>query len=105
MTTTLGQKIRKLRQDKGYSLDDLARETETSKSYLWELENRDERKPSGEKLTLIAQALDVTADYLLDEKANPDEAVLREAFFRKYNKLEADDKKKIKQMIDLWGKK
>ena len=69
------------------------------------MENRDTRKPSAEKLTRIAQALDVTTDYLLDESAAPDEVVVREAFFRKFSKLKAEDREKIEQMIDLWGKK
>ena len=105
MTTTLGDKLRRHRQEKGYSLDKLAEITESSKSYLWELENRDTRKPSAEKLTRIAQALDVTTDYLLDESAAPDEVVMREAFFRKFSKLKPEDQEKIQQMIDMWGKK
>ena len=51
MPSSLGDKIRKHRLEKGYSLDKLAKRTDSSKSYLWELENRDTRKPSGEKLT------------------------------------------------------
>ena len=35
MTTTLGDKLRRHRQEKGYSLDKLAEITESSKSYLW----------------------------------------------------------------------
>ena len=105
MTTTLGDKLRRHRQEKGYSLDKLAEITESSKSYLWELENRNTRKPSAENLTRITQALDVPTDYLLDESAAPDEVVMREAFFRKFSKLEPEDRKKIEQMIDLWGKK
>ena len=105
MTTSLGDKLRRHRQEKGYSLDKLAEITESSKSYLWELENRDTRKPSAEKLTRIAQALDVTTDYLLDESATPDEEVMREAFFRKFSKLKPEDQEKITDMIDLWSKK
>ena len=105
MTRTLGEKIRRHRQEKGYSLDKLAAITGSSKSYIWELENRDTRKPSGEKLTRIAQALSVTTDYLLDESAAPDEKVTREAFFRKFSKLDAEDQKKIEQLIEVWGKK
>ena len=105
MATSLGGKIRRHRQEKGYSLDKLAEITESSKSYLWELENRDTRKPSAEKLTRIAQALSVTTDYLLDESATPNEEVLKEAFFRKFSKLDIEDQKKIEQMIDVWGKR
>lgn len=105
MTTSLGEKIKRHRQEKGYSLDKLAELTESSKSYIWELENRDTRKPSGEKLTRIAQALEVTTDYLLDESADPDEKVVREAFFRKFSKLDPGDKKRVEDMIETWSKK
>lgn len=105
MTTSLGAKIKRHRQEKGYSLDKLAELTDSSKSYIWELENHDTRKPSGEKLTRIAQALEVTTDYLLDDSEEPSDEVLKEAFFRKFSKLEQEDQEKIKQMIDLWGKK
>jgi transcriptional regulator with XRE-family HTH domain len=105
MPSSLGDKIRKHRREKGYSLDKLAKTTDSGKSYLWELENRDTRKPSGEKLTRIAEALSVTTDYLLDESAEPNENILREAFFRKFNKLDPNDRKKIEQMIDAWRKK
>jgi len=105
MTAPLGAKIKRHRQEKGYSLDKLAELTESSKSYIWELENRDTRKPSGEKLTRIARALEVTTDYLLDESEEPSDQVLKEAFFRKFSKLDPDDQAKINQMIDIWGKK
>ena len=105
MTTSLGAKIKRHRQEKGYSLEKLAELTHSSKSYIWELENRDTRKPSGEKLTRIAQALSVTTDYLLDDSAEPGDEVLKDAFFRKFSKLAPEDQEKIEQMIDLWGKK
>lgn len=105
MTTSLSAKIKRHRQEKGYSLDKLAEITNSSKSYIWELENSDARKPSGEKLTRIAQALDVTTDYLLDDSEEPDAAVLKEAFFRKFSKLDPDDQVRISQMINMWGKK
>ena len=103
--TYLGEKIKRHRQEKGYSLGKLAELTDTSKSYLWDIETRDTCKPSGEKLARIAEALSVTTDYLLDEAAEPGNEVLREAFFRKFNKLEEEDQKKIEQMVDLWGRK
>jgi transcriptional regulator with XRE-family HTH domain len=39
MPSSLGDKIRKHRREKGYSLEKLAKLTDSSKSYLWELEN------------------------------------------------------------------
>ena len=103
MSMNLGEKIKALRTAKKLTLEQLAKKCESSKGYIWEIENRGTRKPSGEKLPLIAQALSVTTDYLLDESASPDEKVLQEAFFRKLRKLEDEDKKKIEQMVDMWG--
>jgi transcriptional regulator with XRE-family HTH domain len=102
---TLGEKLRRARDKKGYSLDDLAKLSGSSKSYLWELENRPDRRPSAEKLTEIARHLDLTTEYLLDDKAEFDDAQLKEAFFRKFNQLDDDAKSKINQMIEVWGKK
>jgi len=105
MASSLGGKIRHHRQEKGYSLDRLAELTDSSKSYIWELENRGTRKPSGEKLTKIAEALSVTTDYLLDDSAEPSDEVIKEAFFRKLTKLDPEDRKKIEQLVDMWRKK
>lgn len=109
MSLSLGEKIRKHRDDKGYSLDKLAELSGCSKSYLWELENprpgKKALKPSAEKLADLAQALGVTVEYLLDETAQADEKVFKDAFFRKFNKLDPQDQKRIEEMIESWGKK
>jgi transcriptional regulator with XRE-family HTH domain len=105
MTSNLKDKLRAHRQKLGFSLDELARLSGSSKSYLWELENRETSKPSAEKLTKIAEVLGVTSGYLLDEKAEMDDDHLKEAFFRKFNRLEDGDKQRIQEMIDTWGKK
>lgn len=109
MPLTLGEKIKKHRDEKDFSLDNLAELAKVSKSYLWELENprsgKKPLKPSAEILTRVAAVLDVTTDYLLDEKATPESEVLKEAFFRKFSQLEPEDQKKFQEMLDLWGKK
>ena len=60
MPSLLGEKIRALRKLKKLSLEQLAELTESSKSYLWKLENKDAPKPSVEKLARIAAVLEVT---------------------------------------------
>ncbi len=105
MAITLSEKLKQQSKQKGFSLDRLAKLTQSSKSCLWELENRDTRKPSAAKLNKIAIALGVTTEYLLDENASTDDAALKEAFFRNFNRLEDDDKEKIKQIIEVWGSK
>ena len=100
----LGDKIRDLRKAKGLTLEQLAAQTESSKGYIWELENRNTRKPSGEKLLKIAEALGVTADFLLDDgKDSPDDTVLKSAFFRKFEKMLPEDQKRIMSIIEGWS--
>ena len=104
MAKSLGDKIRELRKEKGFTLDELAARSESSKSYIWELENKNPPRPSGEKLTLIAEALGVTPDYLLglDKEL---ESAEDKAFFRKYQRMEADQKSQIRDMLDIINKK
>lgn len=105
MGKSLGAKIKALRQQKGLSLEKLGELTESSKSYIWELENRSSCNPTTDKLAKISQALGVTCDYLSNDNAELSSDILQKAFFRKFSQLDADDKKKIEQIIDLWAKK
>jgi transcriptional regulator with XRE-family HTH domain len=103
VSTSLGDKIRELRKKKGYTLEKLAELTESSKSYIWELENKNPPRPSADKVARIASVLGVTSDYLLDrtQKTNVAEAT-DQAFFRRYRKMEPATKEKIRRMVDLW---
>lgn len=103
-STPLGAKLKQLRKAKGFSLEELANQTGMSKSYIWELENRP-ANPTTEKLSKLADALGVTTAYLTENTSELTDDVLQEAFFRKFNRLSDEDKKKIEQIIDLWGKK
>jgi transcriptional regulator with XRE-family HTH domain len=101
--TALGDKLRELRKKKGYTLEKLAELADSSKSYIWELENKNPPRPSGEKIAKIASVLGVTAEYLLD----PTETVAvadatDDAFFRKYRRMDPTTKDKIRRMVDLW---
>jgi transcriptional regulator with XRE-family HTH domain len=102
VTTPLGDKIRALRKGKGFTLDKLAELAESSKSYIWELENKDPPRPSAEKIAKIAIALGVTPDYLITETVAVEDAT-DTAFFRKYRKMEPATKEKIRKMLDLMG--
>ena len=106
MTTPLGKKIRDLRKQKGYTLEKLAELTESSKSYIWELENKNPPRPSAEKVAKIASVLGVTTDYLVSQtEAAPGEDVLDQAFFREDQNLDESTKDKLRELVKLWGKK
>lgn len=102
MSTPLGDKIRTLRKEKRLSLDQLADQAETSKSYLWELENRDSANPTLEKVKRIAEVLGVTPEFLLDNKeTTPSDEVADRAFFRKYQKLPPQTKQKLQEILKV----
>ncbi len=103
MNTAMGDKIRTLRKTRGYTLEQLAERAGSSKSYIWELENRAPPRPSAELLTRISTALGVTIEYLLDDTgAVTEEDSADVAFFRKYKRLDEADRIRLRKMIDLW---
>jgi transcriptional regulator with XRE-family HTH domain len=104
MPTILGAKIRRLRTEKKFSLDQLAELTGSSKSYIWELENKNPPRPSANKLAEIAEKLDTTLEFLLDrgdEISTEDAADAK--FYRQYRKMDSGTKAKIRQMVKLWS--
>lgn len=102
MPSALGTKIGELRRKKGMTLEDLASATGSSKSYMWEIENKDVARPSAEKLDRIAVALGVTADFLIDATmSEPTEDVQDRAFYRKFQKADPAVKDKLKKILDV----
>ena len=102
MTSALGKKLKELRKSKGLTLEELAQHSGSSKSYMWELENKDVARPSAEKLSRIASVLGVTAEFLVDSSRT--EVTVHdqdEAFFRKYTAADPAVKEKINKILDL----
>lgn len=65
---TLGEKLVRLRKERGWSQDDLASRVGTHTTHLSRLENG-KSQPSIELLHKLARTLGVTMDYLMDEDA------------------------------------
>lgn len=105
MTNVFGDRIRALRKEKGFTLDKLAELTQSSKSYIWELENKNPPRPSAEKLSKIAELLDTTVEYLLYGESDIAENASHTKFFRQYKKMPPETQEKIRQIAELWGKK
>ncbi len=69
MASKLGEKLRACRTSPkvNLTLEEAARRAGLSKSYLWELENRESKKPSAEKLQAIADVLGQDVSFFLDD--------------------------------------
>jgi len=106
MGSPFGDRLRELRRRKGLSLDRLAEATGSSKSYLWELENREVPRPSAEKLAVLARVLDTTVGALVDDKTDLEAAdVQDQVFYRKFQELDPDDRDRVRQIVDAWSKR
>jgi len=63
----LGEKIKKIRNEKGFSLRDLAGKVDLSASFLSQIE-QGKASPSIENLKKIANCLDVRVSYLIEDE-------------------------------------
>ncbi len=102
MATALSLRLRRLRKSSGMTMEGLAKAAGISKSYVWELENREVPHLSAKVLVDLAKALGVTTQDLLGEpspvKASPED--LR--FFRRYISMNRADKDRLRKMVDLF---
>lgn len=105
MATRLGEKLRELRKEKNYTLDALADRAGLSKSYIWELENKDSQRPSAEKLNALADALGMSVSYFIEEDVRaPEERHRDEAFYRSYQQLDLDAKEQLRKILETFKK-
>lgn len=105
MTTKLADKLSAQRALKGLSLEGLAKQAGLSKSYLWELENREATKPSVEKLQAVAAVLDVDVAFFLDDSVDElSEDYRDKQFFRNYAKLDPARKETLRNILDALKK-
>ncbi len=100
--STLGEKLRELRKQKGLSLDEVAEKTKTSKSYLWELEKNPDRKPSADKLADLANFYNVSVAFLLEESVEEQQDAVQEQIFTRIKKMNAEDKEKVNKILEAF---
>lgn len=100
MATLLGEKIRTERKRLKLTLEELAEKTGSSKSYIWELENRPVVRPSAEKISKIAEVFGVTVEFLLDdEKQELTESDADQVFFRKITQLNSTKRAQLEKFL------
>jgi transcriptional regulator with XRE-family HTH domain len=68
MKNKTGFKIKKLRKEKKLTLEELANLIDSKKSYVWEMENKPNSRPSAIMIMKLSKALDITCDYLLNDE-------------------------------------
>jgi XRE family transcriptional regulator, master regulator for biofilm formation len=73
----IGQRVKNLRKIKGYSISELAKLANVSKSYLSQIERDLKTNPSLQFLNKLAKTLDTSIDYLLDTESTSDQSVVK----------------------------
>jgi transcriptional regulator with XRE-family HTH domain len=111
VTTAFGARLRRFRQAKGYTMEQLAEKVDVSKSYIWALENNPDQRElrtSATVMSALARELGVTIQDLMGEappaelgkKAEPEDV----KFFRNYMRMAPEDRENYRKMLDLFSK-
>jgi len=89
----LGEKFRRLRAAKGFSLEDLAKKTNLTRSFLSQIE-KNKTSPSISSLIKIAEALGISVGDLFREEKDLNKSIIhqaeRESFSIEKNKLKVE---------------
>ena len=103
MATAFGSRLRRLREAKNLTLQQVADAVGCTKAYIWELEMREGQKPSAQRVHALAKGLGVKMEDLMGEaledvpQASPEDV----AFFREYAGMTESDKQRYRQALDL----
>ena len=101
MDESFGDRLKQLREQAGLTLEALAEAVESTKSYVWELENKPNIRPSAGLVYKLSVALDTTVGILMGEAAMGDLAEQDQVFFRNYQELKLDTKKRLSRIMDV----
>jgi transcriptional regulator with XRE-family HTH domain len=99
---SVGQRIRRIRKLRGLTLEQLARLTQSSISYISELENNPQRSPSLKKLRAFAEALEVDEAALLDEGKSKGIATEDEQFVARFAALPKETKRIFRAIMEWY---
>ena len=100
MASLLGEKIRTERKRLKLTLEELAEKSGSSKSYIWELENRPVVRPSAEKISKIAEVFGVPVEFLMDDaKQELTTSDADQVFFRRITQLDAKKRAQLEKFL------
>jgi len=103
MASAFGARLRRLREAKNLTLQQVADSVGCTKAYIWELEMKDGQRPSAERIQKIAQVLGVTMEDVMGvpmqqaPEASPEDV----AFFREYAGMTEEEKKHYQDVLKI----
>ena len=111
MNNSFGNRLRRFRQERKMTMEQLAAAVGVSKSYIWALENNPEQRvqrTSAMVMNSLAKALEINLLDLMGEalpeplgdEAKPEDVM----FFRNYMDMTGEDRETYRQMLELFRK-
>lgn len=98
--SALASRLRRLRLNKGDSLQQVADAVGVSKAHIWELEKARTDNPSMQLLTKLADHFRVKVAYLVGEDVEADDADLElQRMFRQAQDLDARDRESLDALL------
>lgn len=103
MASAFGVRLRRLREAKKLTLQQVADAVGCTKAYIWELEMKDGQRPTAERIQKIAQVLGVTMEDVMGTpmqqvpEASPEDV----AFFREYAGMTDEEKDRYRQALKI----
>ena len=103
MASAFGARLRRFREAKKLTLQQVADAVGCTKAYIWELEMREGQRPTAERLNAIAKFLGVTVLHLLGEPIGgiEDPSPADAEFFREYAGMTEDEKARYREAMKL----
>ena len=101
MAETFGELLQQMRKRNNLTLDELAKKIDSTKSYVWELENKPNIRPSAELVYKLTNVLNTTVDVLLGKKSIDDIEEKDKVFFSRYQPLERKTKDRLARIMDV----
>ncbi len=103
MASALGVRLRRLREAKKLTLQQVADAVGCTKAYIWELEMKDGQRPSAERVQALAKLLGVTMEDIMGEPIQevPEASLEDVAFFREYAGMSEEEKKHYQDVLKM----
>jgi len=95
------KRLAELRKKRNMTLQELADAIQSTKSYVWELENKPGIRPSADTAYKLAVALGVTVEDLMGRTPEDQDD---QVFFREFRGLRPETKKQLKTILEALKK-
>ena len=103
MASAFGARLRRYREAKGLTLQQVADKVGCTKAYIWELEMKDGQRPTAERIQAIAKVLGVTMEDVMGvpmqqaPNSSPEDVI----FFREYGGMTDEEKARYRQALKI----